>query len=182
MHILETYALLSGTKIRKCYIREEKIDLPKTKYITFHGHSPKGNSKQYKFWPNVLAMLGSNPEFNYEIIQIGSKDDVKYDVNTEYLGKTNYHSLAYLIKHCELHLGFDSFPIHLASHYDKKIVGLYSYYSNTCGPYFSNKENITIFEPNWNITKPTFSHDDPFDLINTIDYLAVYTAVCELLL
>ena len=181
MHILETYALLTGAKIDKCFIQEEEIDLPSKKYITFHPYSPKGNSKQYDKWDDIILLLKNNLKFDYEIVQVGEATDQRYNVNTFYLGKTSYNSLAYLIKNSTLHLGFDSFPVHLASHYDTKIVALYSYYSSTCGPYFSSSNNIRIFEPDFTKIKPTFNVDDPFRLINNIDHTEVYKAVIELL-
>ena len=181
MHILETYSLISGCKIDKCLIHEESIVLPEKKYITFHPYSPKGNSKQYDHWDSVLDKLYNNKQFDYDIIQIGGSDDHKYDVNTNYLGQTTYHSLAFLIKHCSLHLGFDSLPIHLASHYDKKIVAIYSYYSSTCGPYFSSSENIKILQPDFSKIKPVFDYNDPFRLINTISSENIYLSICKLL-
>ena len=105
MHILETYSLISGAKIDKCFIQEEEIVLPEKPFITFHPYSPKGNSKQYKYWDDVISLLLQNNKFNYDIIQIGEKTDPVYNrVNSLYLGKTTYNSLAYLIKHCSLHL------------------------------------------------------------------------------
>ncbi len=181
MHILETYALLTGCKIDKCFIAEEPIQLPEKKYITFQGYSPKGNNKQYDKWNEVLELLKSNPNFDREIIQIGEADDFKYPVNVSYLGKTTYNSLAYLIKHSDLHLGFDSLPIHLASYYNIKIVGLYSYYPSTCGPYFSDPQKIRLFHPDFSKIKPTFFNDDPFRIMNSIDHNEIYKAVLELL-
>ena len=69
MHLVETYALVSGCKISKPFIHLEPIDLPINKYITFHGFSPKGSSKQYNRWPDVLKMLKDDPEFTYDIIE-----------------------------------------------------------------------------------------------------------------
>lgn len=181
MHILETYALLTGCKIDRPFTYEEHIELPSNKYITFHPYSPKGSSKQYKYWNEVIQLLKNNAKFNFDIIQIGGADDLKYDVDTSYLGRTTYHSLAYLIKHSSLHLGFDSLPVHLASYYDKKIVALYSYYASTCGPYFSSLKNIRVLEPDFNKAKPVFNYDDPLGLINTIDYYKIYRAITELL-
>lgn len=181
MHILETYALLSGAKIGQCFIEEEKIDLPQSHYITFHPYSPKGNSKQYIHWDIIISMFKQNSIFSHQIIQIGEKNDQKYDVDTSYLGKTSYGQLSYLIKNTDLHLGFDSLPIHIASHYNKKIVGIYSYYASTCGPYFSDPNYIRIFEPDFTEIKPSYSYDDPFGLINSIKPDKIYNAVIELL-
>jgi ADP-heptose:LPS heptosyltransferase len=179
MHILESYALTAGCKIGKSFIHEEKIGLPNNKYITFHPYSSKGSSKQYEKWPEVLDLLKSNKKFDYEIIQIGEKNDLIYSVNSFYLGKTSYNSLAYLIKHSSLHLGFDSFPVHLASFYGKKIVCAYSYYASTCGPYFSDMNDIAIFEPNFGTIKPIYGYDDPFKLIDTIDPNEIYKSVLD---
>jgi len=181
MHILETYALLSGCKISKCFIQEMPTVLPIGKYITFHPHSTKGDSKQYDKWDLVLKLLKDNDKFDYEIIQVGDTNDKQYVDNTSYLGNTNRWQLAYLIKNSSLHLGYDSFPIHLASHYDIPLVGLYSYHINTCGPYFSSKDKARLFEPDFTKTKPTFSYNDPHRLINTIDHIDVYKSVLELL-
>lgn len=182
MHLLETYALISGCRISKPYIHLEEIQLPNKKYITFHGFSPKGPSKQYNRWEFVLQMLNSNEKFDYDIIQIGESKDTKYKhANHEYLGKTNYHSLAYLIKHSSLHLGFDSLPVHLASHFQRKIVAIYPWYSQNCGPYFSNPKDFILIEPSFDIFKPCFNFVDKFDLINTIDPFDIYNSVIGLL-
>jgi ADP-heptose:LPS heptosyltransferase len=181
MHILETYALLSGAKINKCFIHEDPIDIPSSKYITFHPYSPKGNSKQYDHWTTILDLLKNTKSFDYEIIQIGEENDTKYNVNNKYLGQTTFNSLATLIKKSSLHLGFDSFPVHLASYYNIKIVALYSYYASTCGPYFSDQNKIRLLEPSFDKIKPTFNHNDPYRLINNIDPILVYRSVLDLL-
>lgn len=182
MHLLETYALISGCKISKPYIYLEEIKLPDKKYITFHGYSPKGPSKQYNKWELVLKMLRAYQDFDYEIIQIGEINDPKYNyANHDYLGKTNYHSLAYLIKNSCLHLGFDSLPVHLASHFQRKIVAIYPWYSQNCGPYFSETKDIVIIEPSFDIFKPSFNYVDKFDLINTINFLDIYESVIKLI-
>jgi len=182
MHLIEAYALTSGCKISEPYIWLEEVVLPKKKYITFHGFSPIAPSKQYNNWEIVLGLLKNDNEFDYEIIQIGQILDKKYQyANHEYLGKTNYHSLAYLIKNCTLHLGFDSLPIHLASFFQKKIVGIYPWYAKNCGPYFSNERDIEILEPDFSVIKPCFNIVDEFDLINKILPLDIYKSVKKLL-
>lgn len=181
MHLLETYALLSGAKIDKCFIKEEPINLPKEKYITLHSYNPKGNNRQYKYWNNVIKNLNNHPLFDYEIIQIGGIDDIKTNTNTTYLGKTTYNSLAYLMKHSSLHMGFDSFPAHLASYYGKKMVVLYAHYANNTGPYFSNKKDVILLEPDHSIVKPIFGDSDPYDKINTIDFNIITNSVLTLL-
>lgn len=180
MHLIEAYSLTCGCKISNCHIKEDHIDIPQ-RYITFHCSTEKGNSKLYDHWNEVLYKLKSDPNFDYDIVQVGDIGFPAKHIDISLLGKTTYNSLAYVIKNTRLHLGIDSFPIHLASYYNKKIVALYSYYSSTCGPYFSDKEDIRIFEPDFSKYKPTFGYNDPNRLINTINPDKVYKAVMELL-
>lgn len=182
MHLLEAYALTAGCKVNHPHVHLEEIELPKDKYITFHGFSPKGPSKQYNKWEMVLRMLSLDKDFDHNIIQIGGSDDAKYEyANHDYLGATNYHSLAYLIKNAELHLGFDSLPVHLASAFNRKIVAIYPWYAQNCGPYFSEPEDVVILEPDFSVFKPCFNVVDRFDLINTIEVSDIYQSVINLL-
>jgi ADP-heptose:LPS heptosyltransferase len=182
MHLLESYALTCGCFIDKCFIEEEEIDLPKSKYITLHSFNNKGTSRQYSHWHSVISYLKKDPRFNHEIVQIGGSEDFKYDINTSYLGQTSCNSLAYLIKYSDLHLGFDSFPVHLASHYNKKIVALYPQYAKNTGPYFSKKEDVYLFETyRYTNQKPIFEKNDPNGTINKIPPERIAEAVLDLL-
>jgi len=189
MHLIESYALASGAAIEKCFIKERKIDLPFKKYITFHGWCEKSKYRQYSHWQKVIDNLLSNPGFDYEIVQIGELNDFKYNnVNVNYLGKTNFLSLAFLIKNSELHLGFDSFPVHLASHYDKKIVALYPQYANNTGPFFNKKNDWFALQPDTKMSKPVwFSHKtearmtSPSDRIDLIKHELVTKLILKLL-
>lgn len=183
MHLLESYAVSAGAQISKCFIKEEPVELPAKKYITFHGINPKGSSRQYNHWQTVINTLSAHTLFDdYNIVQIGGLLDHRYNnVIHTYLGKTSYHHLAFLLRNAALHLGFDSLPVHIASHYDTKIVAIYSHYSSISGPYFSSPHNVKILEPNFDLLKPTYSHHDPNNLIQHIDPLEVSNAVLSLL-
>lgn len=181
MHILESYSLISGVKIKKPFIEEHPIDIPDSPYITFHPYDPKGTAKRYDRWQNVLLMLKSNPIFKYKIVMIGSVVDKQYMIDYDYIGKTTYNSLAYLIKNAHMHVGFDSLPVHFASYYDKKIVAIYSHYASNCGPYFSSSENIKIIEPDFSKIKPSFQYNDPFGLINNILPETIYNSIMSLI-
>jgi ADP-heptose:LPS heptosyltransferase len=181
MHLLESYAVSCGAQIGECFIQEEEIPLPPKKYMTFHGINPKGSSRQYRYWQEVINLLLSDI-FDLEIVQIGTILDHRFDhINTNYLGKTSYGSLAYLIKNAHLHLGFDSLPVHIASHYDIKIVAIYSHYSSISGPYFSSAQNIQILEPSFDLIKPSYSYNDPNDLIQNISPTSIHKALISLL-
>ena len=183
MHLLETYALLSGAKIGQCYIDTEPVPLPAKNYITFHPECQKATARQYSRWNDVIGLLKNHKIFNeqYIIIQIGSITDNKYDVDEHYLGSLNFQQLAFLIKHSSLHLGYDSFPMHMASHFDKKMVALFAYYAKSSGPYFSSVNNIRLLEPDYTKYKPSFSFIDEYNLINTIEPIVVYQNILDLL-
>jgi ADP-heptose:LPS heptosyltransferase len=182
MHLLESFALASGATIDKCFIKETPIRLPKNKYITFHAYSPKGSLRNYSHWQNVIDNLLKHPKFNYTIVQIGENNDPRYkNIDVSYLGKTTYSSLAYLIRNSELHFGFDSLPIHLASHYDKKIVGLFVQYATNTGPFF-NQDNETIcIQATPKNLKPVFDEKCSSDRIDTIKSTLISNSIIELL-
>lgn len=179
MHLLEAYALCSGCKIKRPFIKLEAIPLPAKPYITFHGFCSKAKSRQYKYWNEVLSLLDKDPSFNYEIVQIGEENDERYNwANYEYLGKTNYNSLAYLIRYARLHLGFDSLPMHLASCFNIDIVALFNSNVQNSGPYFSDR--AICLHPDFSIQKPSYSYEDSLDLINKIDPFLIYSSVIKL--
>ena len=168
MHMIETYSLTTAMPIDKCFIAEEKISLPDEPYITFHPCDTKGTARQYSYWKDVVDGLKDCPEFSHRIIQVGGAEDDKYEVDTSYLGKTSIHSLAYLIKNSALHLSYDSFPLHLASHYDIKIVCIFPQTWRATGPFFSSEGNFVCLEPEDKNLKPSYQYSDPNRLINSI--------------
>lgn len=183
MHLIECYALTAGCLIDRCSIETDPIELPQKKYITLHSYNPKGEIRQYYYWQNVIDDLLSNNNFNFEIVQIGGSNDTKLDnINISYLGKTNVHTLAYLIQNCELHVGFDSFPVHLASHFDKKIVAIYAQYMNNTGPYFSTSGKCILIQPDFSLHRPFYSNGyDPFKTINKIPPNAISSSILNIL-
>jgi len=182
MHLLEAYALSTGCKIDKCFLKTENIYLPKRKYITLHSHNPKGSGRQYKYWQTVIDDLINNPKFDFEIVQIGGLLDSRLNnVDISYLGKTNYHTLSYLIKNSSLHIGFDSLPVHIASYHNTKIIAIYAHYLNNTKPYFSKEEDVLLLEPDHSKIKPVFANTDPFDQINTISPSSIINGAHKLL-
>lgn len=169
MHILEQYALNCGLKIGKPYIYEKYFPIPFKKYITFNPFG-KFNSRKYSYWQEVIDLL--NPALsknNIKIIQIGGKDEPGYNNCFHLMGQTNFNQTAHIINNGILHFGVDSFPIHLASYFNKKIVGLYcNMYSSQSKPYWSNKEDVILIQAPLNNKKPSYaSEENP----KTIDYI-----------
>ena len=190
MHIIETMSGCTGLKINKPFIKTEAITLPPQPYITFHPVHTKGNQRKYKGWTTVVDGLrdsvAQEVSPRYNLIQIGESDNIKYEnygVNVDYLEKTNVNQLAYLIKHSSLHLGYDSLPVHLASHFGVRIVGLWSRWSSHSYPYFSSPKDYIILEPDYDDIgiKPSFGDNDPYDLINTLCPERIIKAVKKIL-
>lgn len=181
MHILENYALSCGLKIDKPYILEAFFPIPVEKYITLHPTS-KG-SKSYDFWQIVVdilfPILSKN---NISIIQIGKEGDKSIKGCFNVAGQTSINQVAFILHGALLHLGVDSFPTHIASSFDKKIVCLYSNnYINCVKPYWGDTKNHILLEPDRKGNKPLFAFEENPKTINTITPESIAKSVCSLL-
>jgi len=143
MHLVEQYALACGAKIDKPYIYEKFAPLPFNNYITFSPYSKP--AKNYDYWREVLFMLLNDfKKIGVNIIQLGVEEEKSIEGCYDMRGKLDINQTAYIIKRGLLHLGADSFPTHIASSFGKKIVSLYSNSPvQNCGPFFSDKEDIS---------------------------------------
>ncbi len=182
-HLLETYALASSSKIGKPFINEQFFPLITDKYITFHPTSKE--AKSYDFWNECLALL--LPVLNkigISIVQMGESKDIPYPNIIHTQGQTNFAQCAFILKNSLLHLGTDSFPVHISSSYSKKIVALYSNnFPKVVGPYWGNPNDHILLEPKtrekgW---KPSFALQEQPKQINTIDPGEIAHSVCKLL-
>jgi hypothetical protein len=182
MHILEQYALNCGLKIGKPFIHEKYFPLPFQKYITFNPFG-KFNSKKYSYWQDVIDLLSPIlSKENIGIVQIGGKDESAYNNCLPLMGQTNFNQTACIINNSLLHFGVDSFPIHIASHFDKKIVALYcNMYAQQSKPYWSNSENIKLIQANLNGKKPSYAAEENPKTINNIKPEEIASSVLKLL-
>ena len=145
MHLIETYALNCGLKIDEPFIYDKYCPIPFEKYISFQPYS-KYDAKSYDYWQEVINQIFPKLQAeNIHIIQIGGKDEKPIDNCYHLQGKTSISQAAYIIKNSIIHLGVDSFGVHIASHYDKKIIALYSNSRpENAGPYFKKKSKYKI--------------------------------------
>lgn len=182
MHILEQYALNCGLKIDKPYIYEKYFPIPFEKYITFNPFG-KFNSRKYSYWQEVIDLITPilNKE-NISIVQIGGQNEIGYNQCVHLMGQTNYNQTAYIIKNALLHFGVDSFPVHIASYFDKKIVALYSnMYASQSKPYWSTKENIELIQADLKNKKPSYSSEENPKIINNIKPEEIVSKILKLL-
>lgn len=179
MHLLETYALSTGSKIKKPFIIKKYFPLPFSKYITIQNSSGMPG-KCYDYFQEVINhLLPSLEKENIQIIQIGSKDDAPLKNAINYQGQTNLNQSAYIIENSMLHIGNDSFAVHMASAFGTPLVALYSVSSpEIAGPFWKNSKQICLTPQNW---KPSFNPNENPKRINEIKIEDVIKA-CEKLL
>lgn len=182
MHIVESYAINCGLRIDKPWIYESYYPLGHDDYITLQ---PSGGAdvRDYDFWDEVLYYI--LPELNkrgIKVVQLGNKDDRALSGCVHTQGSTSMSQLAHLIKDSKLHLGVDSIGIHIASHYEKKIVGLYcNQWTRSSGPFFSNEKDFVLHEPNRDGVKPSFLLNENPKTINEIHPEKVAQSVLDFL-
>lgn len=184
MHLLSSYSLASASKIYKPFIYESYIQLPETKYITFQG-STKFSSKDYSYWQTVISLIYPIlQKNNIKIVQFGTEKERVYPHCINYVGKTTFGQLAYLIKNSSLHFGSDSLGVHLSSAYDIPLVGLYSIIqAKNAGPYFGDKNKQIIFESflRSGNKKPSYSPQEQPKSIDLIKPEEIANAILKLL-
>jgi hypothetical protein len=184
-HLLETYSLQTGAKVSKPFIIKNFFPVPK-KYITIHNSSGMG-AKNYDHFQDVIdEILAKLKENGIEIVQIGGAEDLALNGCIHLQGRTNYHQTAYIIQNSLLHIGNDSFPVHIASAADKPIIALYSITTpKIAGPCFNSKEindyKVFCFSPDYNGKKPSFNPNENPKTINTINFENIIQAIEKIL-
>jgi hypothetical protein len=166
MHLVETYSLSTGSKIKKPFIHKKFFPLPFDKYITIQNSSGM-QGKSYDYFQEVVNFVYEDLEkFGYKIIQIGNKDDKPLTNVFNLQGQTNINQTAFILENSQLHVGNDSFAIHMCSAFDVPLIGLYSVSSpEIAGPFWKNKNQICLTPKNWN---PSFNPNESPKRVNEI--------------
>lgn len=182
MHLLEQYALSSGLKIGKPFIYEVFYPIASEKYISFHPNS-KFASKNYDYWQMVIDLIYPILKKNgIDIVQIGAPGEKGYANCIQTQGLTSINQSAYIIKNSIISFGADSFSAHVASGFGKKIAAIYSNNNiNNCRPYWSNKEDVILLEPERVNEKPSYSAEEKPKTINRIKPETISNSVLKLL-
>lgn len=182
MHLVERFSLEAGQPIKKPFVLEKFYPLPFNKYIIFQPQS-KYDSKNYSHWQEVIDIISPIlKSAGIEIVQVGGPNEKAYNGCFHTQGKTNFGNLAYLISNSLLVFGCDSVSNHIASGLGKKIVAIYSNnYLNCVKPYWTNKEDCVLLEPERNGNKPSFSEQEFPKTINTIKPEQIAQPVIEFL-
>ncbi len=181
-HLIEEYAKNLGVKIGKPVFNPHYIPIVDEKYITIHIDN-KFDSRYYEFFPEVIDLMKDTLHKNgYKIYQIGGGEDPPLpNVDKQYLGFSRKQS-AFIIKNASLHLGIDSFPVHVASSFDIPIVALYSNVNvQNSKPIWSSENKVRILESNKNGKRPSYAQVEKPKTIHTIYPEEIVKNIFELL-
>ena len=179
MHLVETYSLSTGSKIKKPFIHKKFFPIPFEKYITIQNSSGM-QGKCYDYFQEVVNFVYEDLEkFGYKIIQIGNKDDKPLTNVFNLQGQTNINQTAFILENSQLHVGNDSFAIHMCSAFDVPLIGLYSVSSpEIAGPFWKNKNQICLTPKNWN---PSFNPNESPKRVNEIKIESIIESIQTLL-
>jgi hypothetical protein len=179
MHLVETYSLSTGSKIKKPFIHKKFFPLPFEKYITIQNSSGM-QGKCYNYFQEVINFVYEDLEkAGYKIIQIGTKDDRALNNVFHLHGQTNINQTAFILENSKLHIGNDSFAIHMCSAFNVPLIGLYSVSSpEIAGPFWKNKNQICLTPKNW---KPSFNPNESPKRINEIKIESIIESIKVLL-
>jgi hypothetical protein len=179
LHLLETYALSTGSKISKPFIIKKYFPLPTNKYITIQNSSGM-NGKCYDYFQDVIDFLYETLNSKgFKIIQIGSKEDKALNRVINLQGQTDINQTAFILDNSSLHIGNDSFAIHMCSAFGIPLIGLYSVSSpEIAGPFWKNSNQICLTPDNW---KPSFNPNESPKRVNEIPIEKIVNAVENLL-
>jgi hypothetical protein len=166
MHLLESYALNCGLKINQPFIYEKIVPLPFNDYIVLNSGG-SSDPKNYTYWQEVILLIKPYLDNkNIKIIQLLEKNEAQ-SLDTHGLNDLSFNQKAFVIKNSLLYAGNESMSMHLASHYDKDIVVLYSNTNpKNTGPFFNIKNSPEIIESPKN--KPSYSNVEIPKTINRI--------------
>jgi hypothetical protein len=180
MHLLEIYALTTGSKIKKPFIVKKYFPLPFDKYITIQNSSGMP-AKCYSYFQEIINFLKpSLDKKGIKIVQIGSKEDIGLLGVVNLQGQSNINQTAYILSNSLLHVGNDSFAIHMASSFGIPLIGLYSVSSpDIAGPYWKNDNQICLIpEGDW---KPSFNPNESPKKIDSIKIETIIKSIEKLL-
>lgn len=181
MHLIQSYALQTGAKISKPQLYSAYYPLKPKSYITLQA---KGScqAKQYDYWDSVSSILGPILARNgIQIVQIGKDDKSVLPKALSLVDKTNLYQSNYLIENSLLHLGNDSFAVHVASAFDIPIVALYSNSTpELSGPFWGDKSKHRLLKPK-NQKNPSYAFEESVKSINSIKPEEIAKSVCDIL-
>jgi len=157
MHTLESFALSCGLKISKPYIYQKYYPTDIDNYIIIDSHDNKCQAKNYDYWQEVVNLISEQLlEKNIKVLQFCNQNDYKI-INAYSIIGLNFNQKAYIINNSLLYIGYPGLNLQMASHLNKKIVGLYStIYPSQGNPYWSDKKDVSLIQAFNENDKPSY--------------------------
>ena len=182
MHIVEQYALSCGLKIGEPCIERLFFPLPVDKFITFH-NSSKFESRNYDYFNDITTSISPIlKQAGVSMIQVGIPEDPIIPLALDLRGRTNFKHLAYVLSKSMLHIGIDSFPLHLAGYFKVPFIGLYSnMHKEHSAPYWRDELNSILLESHREGLKPSYAKQEDPKTINMINPDVVAGNILDLL-
>ena len=179
-HLAEEYAKSCGVKIGQPILKPHYFPVLHDKYITIH-NDKKIQAKEYNMWPDVVQLLKVYLG-DIKIIQIGAYGEETIQGVDGHIPTSSLKQSSYIIKKSLGHVGIDSVPVHIASAFDKPVVGIYAHtYANTCSPLWNEKSKAITIESHRDGKKPSFSLEEHPKTINMINPERIAQAVLDVL-
>tara|TARA_Y100000356_G_scaffold56615_1_gene45789 strand:- start:281 stop:1465 length:1185 start_codon:yes stop_codon:yes gene_type:complete len=171
MHILESYALQNDLKIDKPLIYEKYFPLTIDKFITLDTSSLGTKALNYDHWQLVVDLIYPKlKELDIYIVQLGEKTDQLLQNCYSTMGQCNFNQKAYVISKGLAHVSTNNESCHIASHYNKKSVVVFSNncYTGQFKPYWTDEDKVCIVEPPKGSVRPSYNPNEEPKSINTI--------------
>lgn len=167
MHILDSYSIVSGSKIGRPWVNPQFFALPFEKYICLHNGSANP-ARIYDYWQDVIDYI--KPYLDKQgvsLVQIGGPEDILINGVFDARGTTK-RQMQFIVQNCQMWIGNDTSSMHFASALDKKIVGLHAcLYPSNSGPVWSKEEDVILMEAPRE-GKPSFSMQEAPKTMNNI--------------
>jgi|TARA_R110000824_G_scaffold21406_1_gene79771 hypothetical protein len=149
MHVLESYALQNDLKIDKAVVYEKYFPLAVDKFITIDTSTLGTSSLAYDHWQLVVDLIHSQlEEEGIKIIQLGDKNCTPLHQCYITLGQCNFNQRAYIVGKSLIHICPNNESSHVASHYNKKSIVLFSNncYLSQFSPYWTDRPTLDQFK------------------------------------
>lgn len=168
VHLLDTYAFASASKVGEPFVYETYFPLPNKPYITIHASSGM-ESKNYDHWKEVVRLIEKDILKDYMLLQIGLNEGISVPNSIDLRGKTTINQIAHVLRHSSLHISNDSFSAHIAGWMKRPLVTLYSInHPATCRPYWHDGDKTFLIESERKGLKPSYSPKEESKMINCI--------------
>lgn len=122
-------------------------DLP-SKFVALHPGSGKGQweARSYNHWKEVVQNIRPIlKEAGFELVVVGSSDDMTFEGCIDLRGKTTYNQLAFVISKASSLVGIDSVTMHMAAAFGTPSISLFgSSYASSTGPMSDDSKHVTL--------------------------------------